>query len=130
MIRVVVVEQSIPDRDHLVRALEADGDIRVVGQAGRTKHAIDLVEAERPDVVALDLQLEGEGGKQVIEHVMAFNPTPILVLSRGVGGPESQAAVEALVAGAVDALPLPTETDPRTDQKLRERVRILQGVAV
>jgi len=61
---------------------------------------------------------------------MAFNPTPILVLSSSVTGADSGAAVEALVAGAVDALPNPRAWDAADDQRLRERVRIVRGVTV
>ena len=46
-INVVVVEDSIAERDRLVRALQADGDIRVIGQARRAQEAIDRVSTER-----------------------------------------------------------------------------------
>lgn len=130
MINVVVVEDSIPQRDQLVRALEADGDIKVVGQTHRSKDAIALVRSVRPDVVTLDVQLADGGGQDVIEQIMAFSPTPILVLSSAVTSPDSRAAVDALVAGAVDALPKPDHWDEGESRRLRDRVRIVEGVAV
>ena len=129
MIRVLVVEDPA-GRRRLVDALEADGDIDVVGEAGAAQEAIDLAHALRPDVITLDVQLAGGGGLYVIEQVMAFMPTPILVLSATVAGPESDAAVSALVAGAVDALPRPTSWDERASRSLREHVRVVKGVAV
>jgi two-component system chemotaxis response regulator CheB len=129
-IDVVIVEDSVGARDDLRRVLEADGDVRVVGQASRAQDAIGLVASLRPDVVTLDVQRSDGRGIEIIEQIMAFNPTPILVLSSAVTGPESSAAVEALVAGAVDALPKPAVWQAADGQRLRERVRIVRGVTV
>lgn len=128
-LRTVVVESSPSERAHLVETLQAGGEIVVVGQAGEALEAIRMVQDLRPDVVTLDLQLPGGGGQQVIEQLMAFAPTPILVLSSNVGR-ESTAAVDALVAGAVDILPKPDTWSGADEDALRSRVRIVGGVAV
>jgi two-component system chemotaxis response regulator CheB len=117
-------------RAHLVRSLQADGDITVVGEAVDAAEAIALVQSLRPDVVTLDLQIPEGGGQRVIEQVMALAPTPILVLSASVADRESIAAVEALVAGAVDILPKPARWRPADEAALRSRVRLVSGVAV
>jgi two-component system, chemotaxis family, protein-glutamate methylesterase/glutaminase len=130
MIRVVVVEDSLVQRAHLVKALEADGDISVVGEAADTKEAIERVQSLRPDVVTLDLGIPGGGGQHAIEQIMAFAPTPILVLSASVSSRESQAAVQALVAGAVDAMPKPMPWAREAEETVRQRVRIMRGVSV
>jgi len=128
--RVVVVEDSLVQRAHLVYVLQADGDIQVVGQAVGAAEAIRLVQALRPDVVTLDLQIPDGGGQYAIEQIMAFSPTPILVLSSTVTNRGSQEAVEALLAGALDALPKPTTWDEGAERALRDRVRALQRVSV
>jgi two-component system chemotaxis response regulator CheB len=130
VIRVVVVEDSPVQRAHLVHTLQAEGDIQVVGQAVGTAEAISLVQALRPDVVTLDLQIPGGGGQHAIEQIMAFSPTPILVLSATVTSRESREAVQALLAGAMDALPKPTTWDAAAEHALRARVRTLQKVTV
>ena len=43
--RVVVVEDSLVQRAHLVRTLQADGDIAVVGEAASAAEAIRVVRA-------------------------------------------------------------------------------------
>lgn len=129
-VRVVVVEDSRVQRAHLVRVLEADGDIEVVGQATDTAGAVELVRDLRPDVVTVDLQLPDGSGQQVIERVMGFTPTPIIVISAQLGGPDSDAAVQALVAGALDALPKPTRWTASAEADLRKRVRALRGATV
>lgn len=130
MTRVVVVEDSLVQRAHLVHTLEADGDIKVVGQAVGATEAIRLVQALQPDVVTLDLQIPDGGGQHAIEQIMAFCPTPILVLSGTVTGRESRAAVQSLLAGAIDILPKPTTWDAAAESVLRDRVRTLQKVSV
>jgi len=126
--RVVVVESSQPERTHLVRMLADAADISVIGEASGAVEAIRLVQDVRPDVVTLDLQVPG-GGQQVIEQLMAFAPTPILVLS-SVAGRESVEAVSALVAGAVDVLPKPTTWSRAEEEALRAHVRLVGGVTV
>jgi two-component system chemotaxis response regulator CheB len=128
--RVLVVEDSLVQRAHLVRALQADGDIIVVGEATGAVEAVQMATALEPDVVTLDLQIPDGGGRAVIEQVMATSPTPILVLSASVADRESVAAVESLVAGAVDVLPKPARWTATEEATLRARVRLVAGVAV
>lgn len=130
MIRVVVVEDSASQRAHLVKALEAEGDISVVALAADAGAVLAVVQEHRPEVVTVDLQLPGGGGNHAIEQIMAFAPTPILVLSATVTGPQSEAAMGALVAGALDALPKPARWTVAAEAELRKRVRALRGATV
>jgi len=130
VIRVVVVERSVPQRARLVKALEGEDDIRVVGQAGTAAEAVALTERMRPDLVTVDLVLPGKGGLEAIEGIMARTPTPILALSDHIANASSTVAVEALLAGAVEALPKPRLWGGHADKMLRDRVRLLRGVTV
>jgi two-component system, chemotaxis family, protein-glutamate methylesterase/glutaminase len=129
-VRVVVVEDSQVQRAHLVKTLQSERDIVVVGEAVTVTEAIELVQKTRPDVVTLDLQIPGGGGQVVIEQLMAVAPVPILVLSGSVAGRDSEDAVAALVAGAVDVLPKPSRWSAEAEEALRSRVRLVSGVAV
>jgi two-component system chemotaxis response regulator CheB len=130
LVRTVVVEDSAVQRAHLVRVLEADGDIRVVGQAEHTNEAVDVIVAARPDVVMLDINIPGGGGQMVIERIMAVAPTPILVLSGAVGNGSSATVAQALGAGALEAMAKPARWSSSDERALRDRVRVLQGVIV
>lgn len=59
--RVVVVEDSLVQRAHLVALLESAGDIVVLREASTATEAIELVDRLRLDVVTLDLQIPGRG---------------------------------------------------------------------
>ena len=129
-IRAVVVEDSTATRALVVRILQADGDIVVVGQAASSADAIERTVELRPDVVTLDLYLPDGGGRHVIEQIMAQAPTPILVLSHSVDDRRSASVVDALVAGALDALPKPERWTAELESQLRRSVRVLHKVHV
>ena len=80
-IRVLVVEDSVTIREHLMEALSADPEIEVVGQARDGKAAIEICQKLRPDVMTLDMVLPVLSGLAVTEYVMAYCPTPILIVS-------------------------------------------------
>jgi two-component system chemotaxis response regulator CheB len=54
---VVIVDDSPAQRRFLRAAVEADGDIAVVGEARNGKEAVALVARLRPAAVLLDLEL-------------------------------------------------------------------------
>ena len=126
-LRVVVVEDSAVQRAHLRRVLEADQSITVVGEAADADAAVERVHRLRPDAVTMDLHIPG-GGVEAIERIMADVPVPILVLSVAVASKSSTLAIDALAAGAADAVPKPPRWDARFEADLRERVRSLRTV--
>jgi two-component system chemotaxis response regulator CheB len=126
----VVIEDSIGDRAQLVGILQSEGDIVVVGEATAAGEGIRLVARALPDVVILNLHLGDGGSHHAIEQIMARTPTPILVLSTRIDDRHSPCAVEALVAGALDALPAPPCWTPELGAGLRQNVRQLRKVRV
>jgi two-component system, chemotaxis family, protein-glutamate methylesterase/glutaminase len=128
--RVVVVEDSLVQRAKLVAVLEADDDITVIGEATTALEAIALVASLRPDVVTLDLNIPDGGGQYALEQIMANTPTPILVLSSTVSDKSSAPAVEALVGGALLAVPKPTQWTAEFESELRRNVRTIRNVPV
>jgi two-component system chemotaxis response regulator CheB len=100
--RVLVVEDSLTVRKHIVEILAADPDLVVVGEAGDGPEAIEKCRSLRPDVLTLDMILPTMTGLQVTEHVMAFQPTPILIVSSSINRGELYKTYDALAAGAVD----------------------------
>jgi two-component system chemotaxis response regulator CheB len=129
-LRVVVIEDSIVQRAHLVDALRADGDITVVGEAATADEALEVVQRSRPDVVTIDLLLAGGVAQQLIEKIMAAFPTPILVLAATDTSGRPTAADEAIAAGALRTLTKPERWTPADDAALRRAVRSLRGVVV
>jgi two-component system chemotaxis response regulator CheB len=126
-IRAVVVSDNPAD---LVAALHHDADTVVIGCVSNADAACALVTTTRPDIVLLDLHLADGSSCAAIERIMDQAPTPILVLSGRVDDRRSPSVVEALVAGALDALPIPHDWDGERGIELRERVRRLSNAWV
>jgi two-component system chemotaxis response regulator CheB len=129
-VRAVVVDGVSTQRSQLVAALHEAGDIVVVGQPTTAAAAIECVAHDRPDVVILDLHLPDGESQHTIEQIMAHAPTPILILSGRIDDRHSPSAVEALIAGALDALPRPERWTPELGAELRRAVRQISKVHV
>src|SRR6266496_3962837 len=80
-IRVVVVDDSALMRRVITELLEQDRMIRVIGTACNGREAIDVVQKLRPDIVTMDVRMPVMDGVATTEHLMAYCPTPILVLT-------------------------------------------------
>lgn len=110
-LRVLVVEDSLTVRMHLCELLAADPAIELAGSAEDGKQAIELCLALRPDVISLDMMMPVMTGLAATEYIMAYCPTPILVVSSSVNRGELFRTYEALAAGALDVI-----EKPRPDQ--------------
>ncbi|HEY0588911.1 MAG TPA: response regulator, partial [Pseudoduganella sp.] len=135
-LRVLVVEDSLTMRRFLCEAVAADPGCELAGEAQDGKQAIELCQQLRPDVISLDMMLPVMSGMAATEFIMAYVPTPILVVSASTNRGELFKTYEALAAGAVDAF-----EKPRADEdsaawcaryiaalRLVARVRVLTHV--
>ncbi len=131
-IRVLVVEDSLTVRKYLVDVLQRDPDVQVIGEAEDGRHAIELCESLRPDVVSLDMMLPVMNGLEVTEYVMAYCPTPILVVSASINRGEVFKTYDALSAGAVDVLEKPTgqKHDGQWEQGFLRSLKVVSRVKV
>jgi two-component system, chemotaxis family, protein-glutamate methylesterase/glutaminase len=132
MIRVLVVEDSLTVRMRLLEILSADPELQVVGEAADGKCAIDLCERLRPDVVTLDMMLPVMSGLAVTEHIMAFCPTPIIIVSSSMNRGELFKTYDALAAGAVEVLDKPSgeEPDQSWEKRLVSLVKLVSRIKV
>jgi two-component system, chemotaxis family, protein-glutamate methylesterase/glutaminase len=113
--RVLVVEDSLTTRKRLVEILRADPSLEVVGEAADGKQAIEMCRTLRPDLITLDMMMPVMTGVAVTEYVMAYCPTPILIVSASTNRNELYKTYDALSAGAVDVLEKPVGNDAADD---------------
>lgn len=106
MIRVLIVDDSAVVRQVLKRALEADPDIEVVGAAPDPYVARDMIAAQTPDVITLDVEMPRMDGITFLRKLMSFHPIPTIVIS-SLTQAGTRMGVEALQAGAVQVLAKP-----------------------
>ncbi len=130
--RVLVVEDSLTVRKRMVEVFAADPDLEVVGEAEDGKRGIELCQSLRPDVVTLDMMLPVMSGLAATEFIMAYCPTPILVVSASTNRGELYKTYEALAAGAVDVLDKPQGDEPDGDweRRLVSAVKLISRIKV
>ncbi len=109
-VNVLIVDDSDMTREILRRLLESDPAIRVCGVAENGKQAIDLVQKLKPSMVIMDINMPVMDGFQATEQIMAYCPTPILILSSTVNKGGVYTTFNALAIGAVDVMEKPTMT--------------------
>jgi len=127
-IRVLIVEDSLTVRKRMVEVLSQDPGLEVVGEAENGKQGIELCQSLHPDVVTLDMMLPVMSGLAATEYIMAYCPTPILIVSASTNRGELFKTYEALAAGALDVLdkPLGDELDdPHLSSTETDRPRVV-----
>jgi two-component system KDP operon response regulator KdpE len=113
--RLLLIEDDEPTRRLVAANLEAHA--YRVAEAGSVHDALRCWDAERPDLVLLDLGLPDRDGTVVVRHIRREATTPILVLS---ARSDERDKVAALEAGADDYVTKPFGLD-----ELRARVAAL-----
>lgn len=133
-IRVVIADDSLVAREMLAQILQSAGDIEVVGQAKDGNEAVEMVERLRPDLITMDIHMPKLDGLKATEKIMAFTPTPILVVSSSVHGEGMGRAFDALNLGALEVIKKPEPRDwadlERIGREVIRKVRILANVKV
>jgi two-component system chemotaxis response regulator CheB len=131
-IRVVVVEDSVTVRKRLIEVLGGDPELEVVGEGEDGKEAIELCQRLRPDVITLDMMLPVMTGLAATEYIMAYCPTPILIVSASTNRGELFRTYDALAAGAVDVLEKPGESEVGEDweRRLLSTVKLVSRIKV
>ena len=110
---ILIVDDEPKIRAVVRQAIE--GEAKRVCDAATGREAIALAEAERPELVILDLGLPDMDGLDVCRAIRAWSSVPILVLSARTNEEDK---VRILDAGADDYV-----TKPFSTAELRARVR-------
>ena len=133
-VRVVVADDSLVAREMITQILASDPQIEVVGQAHDGEQAVELVKRLRPDLVTMDIHMPKMDGLEATERIMAFTPTPILVVSSSVHGEGMGRAFDALNLGALEVIKKPEPRDwadlERIGREVQRKVKILANVRV
>ena len=117
-IRVLLVDDHAVLRAGLRVLLEAEGDIRVVGEAASGEEGIRKAEELRPDVVVMDLSMPRMDGLEATRRITAAGlPVRVLVLTVDA---EADSLVPVLEAGAVGYV-----AKGASDGQLVEAIRVV-----
>jgi len=119
-IRVLVAEDHPLVREGVMRALERDPGIAVIGDADNGITALELARELKPDVMVLDLRMPGLGGAVVLERLKNELPDIRALVMTANESPES--LLDAIAAGAAGYLSKRT-----TGEELRQAVITTHG---
>jgi len=73
-VTVVVADDHAMFRESVAEMLSLDPAIEVVGQAENGAEAVALVEAKRPDVVVLDVEMHIMGAQAAMRRMSRLGP--------------------------------------------------------
>lgn len=110
-IGVLIVDDSTFMRNALKDILNKDPAISVLGTAANGLEGIRLLQALRPQVVTMDVQMPVMDGLDALGEIMRWQPTPVIMLS-SVTSQGAAATLKAFDLGAFDAIAKP---DSRLD---------------
>ncbi len=117
--KVFLVDDEAAARRRLARMLAAYGDVEIIGEAQEGLEALRLIQALKPDVIFLDIQMPELDGFGVIRAMAGFDPMPLFVFATSF----DQHALAAFEANAIAYLLKPIE--PARLEAALERVRRL-----
>ena len=81
-IKILLVDDHAVVRMGFKMLIEAEADIKVIGEAESGEAAIKLFQELKPDIIVMDITMPGIGGLEAIDRIMAKDKnTKILVLS-------------------------------------------------
>lgn len=116
MIRVLLVDDHEMVRMGLAAYLSTQKDIEVVGEASGGEEGVRLAALEKPDVIMMDLVMEGVDGVEATRRISALLKEPkIIVLTSFVDDEKVYPAIEA---GALSYL-LKTSKAPEIANAIR-----------
>ena len=81
-IRLLVVEDSAALGDALLFAFGFEDGIEPIGLAPTIERALEMVAAQEPDVVLMDVRLPDGNGIEAVSRVLTLRPgTPVIVMT-------------------------------------------------
>jgi DNA-binding NarL/FixJ family response regulator len=79
-LRVLVADDQAPFRRVARAVLEVARDFEIVGEVTSGEEAVDATEILRPDLVVMDVKMNGIGGIEATRQILAMRPATIVIL--------------------------------------------------
>jgi len=133
VIKVLIVEDSNTVRKVITSILQSDPEITIVGTVSNGREAISFIEQAKtkPDLITADIHMPVMNGFDMIEYIMAYFPTPILVVTNL---SKDTNYMRALSLGALDVIEKPALDEwfnfPKIGIEIIEKIKLLSRVRV
>lgn len=96
MITVILADDHVIFREGLRTLLSFQPDIKIIGEAGDGKAALDLIRAKAPDVAVIDISMQEMNGIEVVEEAKGLKTVFIMLTMHD----DALVASRALASGA------------------------------
>lgn len=130
MTRLLLVTTSLNLAGRTTAALRTDTTMSLVGIARNGELALAMSIELQPDVVAIELDLEGRDSADAIKEIMVASPRPVVVVVGHGGSGAGASADRALEAGALAVIPAPVPNDDPSMSKFLSTIRAMAQVMV
>ena len=100
MIRVAICDDHVMVREALASVIEHEDGVHIVGIADSLASTNALIETEVPDVLVMDVRLDGESGLDVARSVVANYPDVKIVMLTSFNSDEALVSAYELGASA------------------------------
>ena len=129
-IRILIADDSPTVRLLLRHILEADPEMRVVGEATNGQEAVEMAQKLVPNLVIMDVHMPLLDGLEATREIMMRVPTPIVVVSAADNHHDIDLSLSATQAGALIALPKPNSPDdPRFAEQSSQLLSMARAMA-
>lgn len=122
--RVLVVDDEPLARERLRSLLEKEDDVELIGECGDGRSAVETIDAERPDLVFLDVQMPELDGFDVLEALDPESRPHIVFVTA-----YDEYAVRAFDVHALDYVLKPFDRDRFRSALGRARAELARGKA-
>jgi len=78
--KVLIVDDTIPLREQVSKAIEGTYDIHIVGEECKSDKAVEFVRETKPDVAILDFKIPSNDSIKIIQKLKEDNPLMKIVI--------------------------------------------------
>jgi two-component system response regulator DevR len=100
VIRVAICDDHVMVREALASVIETEEDVHIIGITDSMESTNQLVETEVPEVLVMDVRLNGESGLDVARSVVASHPDVKIVMLTSFNSDEALVSAYELGASA------------------------------
>jgi two-component system chemotaxis response regulator CheB len=108
-IRVLIVDDSVIIRRTVSKVIEQDPALTVAGTAADGRIALNALNQVQPDVVVLDVEMPNLNGFETLKALRKTHPLLPVVMFSALTERGAAATLDALMLGANDYVPKPTQ---------------------